>query len=201
MSIKTVIFDIGGVLTNSDWDQLLLEIAPDADKREALIQVLFYSGIWQKLDGGLLNGEEVLAAFLEKGPGLEEEIRAFWEQSGPRLFQLPHTKPLILDLKSKGYQVLYLSNWSEYYRYAAHKAMDFLPLMDGGVFSYEEKVIKPNPEIYQRILRKYDLTPAECVFLDDAKANVEGAIACGIRGIHVKEHKAAHEELYALLGA
>ena len=84
-------------------------------------------------------------------------------------------------------------------RIQAEKQLDFLPMMDGGVFSYEEKLIKPDHKIYQRIVEKYSLNAEECVFLDDTKANVEAAIACGFNGIHVSDHDKAHEELYRMI--
>lgn len=188
MNIKTVIFDIGGVLTDTDWDALLLEIAGTPEAVEKLADVMFHSGIWLKMDGGLLEEDEVLEAFLKEGQGIEEQVMAFWEQSGGRLFQCDFAKPLIRDLKARGYQVLYLSNWSSRYRKVCAKAMDFLELMDGGVFSYQEKVIKPNPEIYKRIIKKYDLIPEECVFLDDSLDNVNAARALGIHGVHIVDH-------------
>lgn len=200
MKIRTVIFDIGGVLTDSDWDVLLMEIAGSRENVDKMVQTMFYGGIWQKLDSGVWNAEQVLSAFLEKGVGIEDEIRSFWKLSGPRLFQCDFSKPLIRDLKSRGLQVLYLSNWSDYYLRTAAKAMDFLPLMDGGVFSFQEHVIKPDPEIYRRILTKYDLNPEECVFLDDSLANIQAAEDFGIHGIHVTDHKTAHEKLYEMLG-
>lgn len=200
MSIKTVIFDIGGVLTINTWNSYLHELAGSEEKLEKLIKVLFYSGIWQEMEKGNLTEEETLNGFLEKEPELENEIRTFWRDGGGKLRQYEFTKPMIKDLKEKGFQVLYLSNWGAHMRKEAAKAMDFLPMTDGGVFSYEEGLLKPDPAIYERILDRYNLVAEECVFLDDTLVNVEAARKIGMYGIHVVDQEKAHEELYHLLG-
>lgn len=199
MKIKTIIFDIGKVLTDSNWDSLLEEIAATKEIEEKMKKTMFFSDIWEELDRGVWTAEEVLHAFLEKGKGVEAEIREFWERGGSELYQNEFTKPLLKDLKSRGYQLLYLSNWSSYFHKTAHKALDFLPLMDGGVFSYEVHHIKPDPVIYDKILEKYDLVPEECVFLDDSLANVKAASEKGIHTIHVTDYEEAREELYRML--
>lgn len=199
MSIKTIIFDIGKVLTDSNWDHLLEEIAATKEIEEKMKQAMFFSGIWEELDRGVWSEQEVLNAFLENGKGVEAEIREFWERGGSELYQNEFTKPLLNDLKSRGYQILYLSNWSSYFHRTAHKALDFLPLMDGGVFSYEVHHIKPDPAIYDKILEKYHLVPEECVFLDDSLANVQAASAKGIHTIHVTNYENAQTQLYQML--
>ena len=79
--------------------------------------------------------------------------------------------------------------------------MDFLPLLDGGVFSCEEKLIKPDHAIYERIVEKYNLKPEECVFIDDSERNVIGARECGLYAVHAKDknHDIAVRDLEAVL--
>ena len=59
--------------------------------------------------------------------------------------------------------------------------------IDGGVFSYAVKKIKPDPEIFHILLEKYDLKASECLFLDDRKENVESASNLGFETIEVKD--------------
>ena len=77
----------------------------------------------------------------------------------------------------------YLSNFSEKAHVECSAALDFIPYMDGGILSYQEKVVKPEPEIYERLLEKYDLKAHECVFLDDMQVNIDGAKKAGMEGI------------------
>ena len=59
--------------------------------------------------------------------------------------------------------------------------------IDGGVFSYEVKKIKPDPEIFHILLKKYNLFASECLFLDDRKDNVVTASNLGFETIEVKD--------------
>ena len=62
-------------------------------------------------------------------------------------------------------------------------ALDFLLLTDGDIFSYSVRQVKPDVEIYETLLKKYQLTADECVFIDDRMENIEGAEKAGIHGI------------------
>ena len=78
------------------------------------------------------------------------------------------------------------------------EALDFLPYTDGGILSYLDKVIKPEKEIYDLLLSRYELKAEECVFLDDTLKNVEAARKYGFYGICFKTKEQAEEELKAL---
>ena len=70
------------------------------------------------------------------------------------------------------------------YTHLCAEALNFLPAMEGGILSYKEHLIKPEPEIYQLLLKRYGLKAEESVFLDDTLKNVEAAEEQGIHGIH-----------------
>ena len=59
-------------------------------------------------------------------------------------------------------------------------------------------MIKPQPEIYDLLIERYQLVPEECVFLDDTLPNVEAARRAGMHAIHFKNREQALEELKAL---
>ena len=77
-------------------------------------------------------------------------------------------------------------------------ALDFLNYVDGGILSYQEKTIKPEPEIYQRLIEKYSLVPEECVFLDDTEKNLTAAAGFGMHTVHFTDRESALEELRKL---
>ena len=89
------------------------------------------------------------------------------------------TERLVGDLKAAGYRLYVLSNMSREF-------IDFLRKMpvyrcfDGEVISCEEQVVKPEPEIYRRLLDRYSLDPAETLFIDDRPVNLEAARTFGI---------------------
>jgi putative hydrolase of the HAD superfamily len=63
---------------------------------------------------------------------------------------------------------------------------DWLELFDTLVFSCELGINKPDRRIYDACLRMLDLSPRECLFVDDIKKNVGGAIESGMHGILFK---------------
>ena len=88
---------------------------------------------------------------------------------------------LIRELKGLGYGIYLLSN-----------AKADLPLyfdripgsecFDGRIVSADWKLLKPQPEIYETLLREFRLKPEECFFIDDLSVNVEGARRAGLDG-------------------
>lgn len=72
--------------------------------------------------------------------------------------------------------------------------------MDGGIFSYLVNCVKPDEEIYYKLFEKYDLNPAECVFIDDTPANIETARRLGMQGIVFESYEQSSSELTRILG-
>ncbi|MBQ0078684.1 MAG: HAD family phosphatase [Eubacterium sp.] len=198
--IKTVIFDIGRVLVEYDWVDYFGGLF-DWNKKtmEAVRNAFFEHNIWKEVDRGRWSDEELMEAFISFEPDYEEEIKLAWAEIGTAIKESAHTKPWINDLKARGYQTLYLSNWSHHLLDVAAPAMTFVDIMDGGVFSCDVELIKPDPAIYHAIIDKYDLVPEECVFLDDKQENIEAALGVGMQGIVVKNHEQAAADLEALL--
>jgi putative hydrolase of the HAD superfamily len=98
--------------------------------------------------------------------------------------------------RRRGFRTYVLSNASDlFFTYFNN----FGPLsdFDGAVVSCQEKLLKPEPEIYQRLLERYDLVPEECFFIDDRRENVDAARSLGMEG-HVFRND--YPALTALLG-
>ena len=95
----------------------------------------------------------------------------------------PYAMEWILDLKARGYHVYILSNYSENMLDQTKDKLKFLPLMDGVVFSYKIKKMKPDPEIYEYLCDEYWLEPEESVFIDDRPVNIKGAETVAFMGL------------------
>ena len=196
--IKTVIFDIGNVLTEFSWPEFYASFGFDAATQERLARATVFSEDWKQFDLGILSDDEIIALFVENDPDIEKEIREVFANINGMLRRFDYAIPFIQDLKRNGYQILFLSNFFEKVLYECAYAMDFLSHMDGGVFSFKVNLIKPDPAIYEHLLTEYSLTPSECVFLDDTLPNIQAAQALGINGIHFKNLEQAKKELAAL---
>ena len=60
-----------------------------------------------------------------------------------------------------------------------------LSLFDATVISTQIGAIKPDPKMYEAILQKLNAEPADCLFVDDRAANLEGAIAAGMKAVQM----------------
>ena len=192
--IRTVVFDIGNVLMKFDYMPYIRTLLGDEETVYRVNGAIWRSGYWNDLDRGA-DADEILPKMLEADPEFREEIRLAFDNVGQCMFRMDYAIPWIRELKERGYQVLYLSNYSRHTMQANPDVLDFLPYMDGGLFSCDVGAVKPEAEIYRRLCEKYALDPSECVFLDDFEDNVSAARDFGMNGIHFKDYEQAREEL------
>lgn len=196
--IKNLIFDIGNVLADFRWKEFLQDKGFDEEMIKRIAAASILNPLWCEFDRGAWTEEELIENFVREAPELEKELHLAYDDVHGIVAPRGYAIPWLQELKAKGYRLLYLSNFSRKAEAECSDALDFLPYMDGGVLSYREKLIKPDPAIYQLLLARYGLVPEECVFLDDTLANVEAAEALGIHGIHFITREQAEEELHKL---
>ena len=199
--IRNIVFDIGVVLTNFNWRNLFRSLGYTEEVAQRLGDATVESPDWPEYDRGVLTEEEVLERFVENDPEIEKEIREVVADLHEILLPAEYAIPWVKSLKERGYKVFYLSNFSVKIKRECADALTFLPYMDGGIMSYEIHIMKPEPEIYRRFLKKYDLSADECVYIDDLKKNVEAGLKEGFHSILFESYEQAHEELERFLKA
>lgn len=196
--IKTIIFDIGNVLVTFAWYEHHRALGYDDETIEKIRKATLLTPAWSEYDLGILSDDEVVDLFVKNDPSIEKELRESHTDFSDLVTKLDYAIPWICDLKKKGYQVLYLSNFPQKALDECGPALDFVPYTDGGIFSCHVKLIKPDARIYEALLAKYNLIPSECVFIDDTQVNIDSAKNLGIHGIVFRSYKQACEELAAL---
>jgi putative hydrolase of the HAD superfamily len=199
MAIKNIIFDIGKVLVSFEPDENMKRLGLREDERKAVNAVLFENELWDMADEGVYSSEEILRRAIAGAPEYESAVRRAWDGVGGSIELLDYAVPWMDDLKSRGYHLYILSNYGEHTLEKTRHKMAFLPYMDGVLFSCHCKRMKPQREIYEKLLKDFGLEASESVFLDDRKVNVDGAAACGIYGILFKDYESAKQELDMLL--
>ena len=104
-------------------------------------------------------------------------------------------------LKEQGYNLYILSNYSRYMLDGTKQnEMPFLKYMDGVIFSCDVNQMKPDIEIYQTLLSKFNLKAEETLFIDDRAENCQGAEKAGIHTIQFKDLKQAAKEMEETYG-
>lgn len=196
MAIKTIIFDLGGVLL--DWNPLYV-YRNYFDSPEKLNY--FFGTIctpdWNEEQDAGRSIVEATQQLVEQFPEWEQPIRDYYGRWTEMLkAPIPETVELFRQLKDSGkYKIYALTNWQASLFEIALVRYNFLHWFDGRVVSGEEKTRKPHPEFYQRLLDRYHVDPAEAIFIDDNLRNVKGGEAVGIRGIHFTSAKELEKEL------
>ena len=183
--IRNVVFDMGMVLMQWRPMNPCLRYAKDVEKATILCDNIFRHPEWgPTIDGGLMSEEEYFEHCSKRMP--TEELKEMclamsndWTLDS--LYPTTGMQELLEDLHRQGYRLYILSNCGRHFHQFAYR----LPgndLFTGKLISAEEKMIKPNREIYERLLEKFDLVADECIFVDDLQANINAAEAVGIHG-------------------
>lgn len=192
--IKNIIFDFGGVLLDWNPRYLYKPYFNDDEEMEHFLADIC-NGEWNiKQDAGRPFAEAV-KELQTKFPEYAKAIQMYdddWEKM--LKCELPESIDLLKELKSMGYGIYGLTNWSAEKIGYAFANYSFFSLFDGIVVSGVEKVVKPDRRIYEILLERYSLKPGECAFIDDNQDNVDMAKMLGINAIrfdnigNVKEH-------------
>ena len=182
--IRNMVFDIGNVLMDFRWKEYIRSLfGEDETLIQTINQGIWHNGCWAAMDKGEMDGAATLRSAVAFAPQYEKEIKLTLDRVALAFHKFGYAVPWLKELKRMGLNVYYLSNYSAFSIAANPDVLNFIPYMDGGVFSFEVKAVKPDPEIYRCLCDKYDLKPEECLFTDDVPANVKGAQACGFQGI------------------
>ena len=198
--IKAIVFDIGNVLAAFCWQKMLHGFGLEGEDFEKMANATVRNQGWLDLDQGIISTEEAIEMFVKEAPEFREYIERIYENPRLMISQYDYTIPWIKELKEQGYKIYILSNWSvPAYEACLDNELSFLPLVDGAVFSFEEKVIKPDRKIFEILCNRYDINPSEAVFLDDHEPNVIGAREFGLHGIHFTSYEKGRAELEELL--
>ena len=194
--INTIIFDLGGVLI--DWNPRYLYRKIFSTEEEI---TWFLENVctpeWNDHQDGGRTFEEATNELIAKFPDHESAIRAWygrWQETiGGRIHE---TVELLEEIKaSKKYKLYALTNWSAETFPWALANFDFLHWFDGIVVSGVEKTRKPFPEFYQILFDRYQINPAQAIFIDDNIKNVEGALKIGLPTIHFQSAEQTKREL------
>lgn len=197
--IDTIIFDIGMVLADFCWEKYLNSFGFSEETNKEVAKAMFLSNAWNEFDKGEFTDEEILERFIGNKPKYENEIRKVFENVGNTVIPYEYSVPLISELKEKGFHIYVLSNFPKRTFEQCRQRMEFLDLVDGGVISYQVKQIKPEKEIFETLIKKYNITPEKAVFFDDSIKNIEAARKIGFQGIHFTDLNYAREKLEFLV--
>ena len=194
--IKNIIFDFGGVVMDWNPRYFFRDYFNDDEKMEFFLKNIAEDEWNAEQDRGrsLAEGTEILVG---KHSEWEKEIRAYYDNWTTMLrSDIPENVAVLRKLQNTNYELFGLTNWSyETFPYALEN-YDFFEIFKGKiVVSGTEKLIKPDPKIWEVLLERYNIKANESVFIDDNAKNIETAKHLGFVTIHITEETNLAEEL------
>ena len=184
-----IILDMGNVLLEWNKDKILKAVAKTEKDYLILDKAIFQSGLWERLDLGTLTREELVLKVVSMIESIYQEKvqEVIW--NWPAYIDIyTEVFPILEVLKEKGHRIFVLSNTSPvFYELLKDQLSPLAEILDGFVLSCDIKAIKPDRKIFEEILQKYELDPANCIFLDDVKENNKVAESLGIKAYQVKQ--------------
>jgi 2-haloacid dehalogenase len=187
LRVDTVVFDVGNVLIRWDPRFLYRKLIPDPAGMERFLAEVCTEAWNLEQDRGR-PWEEAVAELLPRFPGQEDLIRAYtdrWEEMVPG--EVPGTVAVLEELRAAGVPLHAVTNFSTEKFALSQARFPFLRGFRDVVVSGEERLIKPDPAIYRRLLDRNGLDAARCLFIDDSEKNVRGAEAVGMRAHHFRD--------------
>ncbi|MFT5437614.1 MAG: 2-haloacid dehalogenase [Ulvibacter sp.] len=198
MKIKNIVFDFGGVLVDWNPRYLFKDIFNDDEKMEHFLGNIC-SDSWNiQQDAGrtLADGTKILQ---EQFPEDSEMIQKFYDGWEVMLKdEIPENTKLLSQFNREKFRLWGLTNWSGETFPIALERFDFFKEFEGIVVSGDEKMIKPNEEIYLLLLERYSLKAEESIFIDDNYKNIIAANKLGFHTIHFTENVNLEKRLQEL---
>ena len=199
MALRAVVFDYGMVLTGPQ----------DPEAHAALLRITglplesFEPLYWadrHAYDEGKLPGLAFWQKFLRDAglnlaPGAAEELNLWdgrmWTTQNPAMLAWQ------LKLKQRGILTAILSNMGDNVHENMQREFDWLPRFDVLVWSYQLKMAKPDPAIYQHVLKELGVSAEETLFLDDKLINIQAAQSLGFKAIQFSSVERLRADLQA----
>ncbi len=183
MSVRNVIFDFGGVLVRWQPREIIASFYDDASVHALIGRSIFQHVDWAEMDRGTLDEPAATLRFAERTGRPAAEITAFLQHVRESLTTVPETIAILHDLARRGVPLYGLSNMATDTFAWLRERYDHWSLFKGIVISADIRMLKPERQIFEYIVRQHGLVPAETVFIDDHAPNVEAARSMGFHTI------------------
>ncbi len=180
--IKSIIFDFGQVLVKFIPYDMTKAYISDENDINLVAEVIFDRSYWDKLDAGTITDEEVIEESKKRLPERlwqsAEKVYYNWIYNIPEIEGMAE---VVENLKKEGKNLCILSNIATLF-VEHHQENQMIKRFDKLVFSSACGMTKPNKDIFEYVLKKYDFKASETLFVDDRLENISGAESVGIMG-------------------
>ena len=193
--IKNVVLDIGNVMVSFYPDLYIAQFVYNKGEIDYFNKICFNSDEWKMGDAGTASRANIINSICKKYPEDAHKIQQIMANCNEMLRASEKNTRLLKKLHDAGIEVYFLSNTNlEAFEYMTSNH-EFFKYMNGGIASYQDRVLKPGKEIFKLFLSRYEKKAEECVFVDDTPVNTEAAAAVGFHTVILKNIDDLSEEL------
>ncbi len=198
-----IVFDLGGVLLFWSPDRIVSRVVDDPEQAVRIRKALFEHPDWIELDRGTIDEDDLILRTADRAGVSYETAKKVIRSVPASLEPMEDSVELATDLSRSGHDLYYLSN-------ITRPSMDYLEahhfrkggalglIFAGGVASCREKLVKPDPKIFELLLHRFRLERSGTVFIDDTGRNVDAAAQVGMKSIHFQDASQCRRELEKL---
>jgi glucose-1-phosphatase len=192
--IKNIIFDLGKVLLNLDFNASITAFQKLGLKTDVLDNKQAYSDpVFYELEVGKVTPKEFCSRVrnvLNNQDATDSQIEDAWFAM---ILDIPASRVKVVQELSKNYNVYLFSNTNKIHIDRLHRAfkaehsIDFPSLFVKDYYSHEIHERKPDLLSYQKVIELSGINPEESIFIDDLEKNIIGAQQSGLKTFWLKE--------------
>ncbi len=193
-NIKNIIFDLGKVLLNLDFDASILAFQKLGLRKDVLDNQQAYSDpVFYELEVGKVTPEEFCSRVrnvLNNPDATDLQIEDAWYAM---ILDIPVSRVKVVQELSKNYNVYLFSNTNQIHierlhgKFKIEHGIDFPSLFVKDYYSHEIHERKPDLRSYQKVIELSGIKPEESIFIDDLEKNIIGARQTGLKTFWLKE--------------
>jgi len=182
---RGIVFDFAGVVFTWSPPRLLKHEIPeyafdDASAAHWAAQFFQnYEGDWQAFDRGAVSVPALIDRIARRTALPHAAVQRVVDGVPRELQANAQTVALLARLRATGHRLFFLSNMPEPYSRHLERQYDFISGFEGGVFSADVNLVKPEPAIFELAANRFGLAPQQLMFMDDHPPNVTAAEALG----------------------
>jgi len=176
-----IIFDLGGVVVTWEPEALVADLFSEPVDRSAVLTGIIGHSDWVGLDRGTLAVEDAASRAAERTGLSRDRVLRFLKAVPAILVPIPQTVDLLYRLKDRGHMLFCLSNLHRASIERLERSCTFWEVFSGLAISCRLQLCKPEEAVYQHLLREYNLSPGQTLFVDDMEANLVPAARLGMR--------------------
>ena len=188
------LWDLGNVLVQWEPELIYPAFNVSAVHTQYLRSELLEHPDWLRLDQGLTTEQEVAARISSETELSHDDAQRCFDVIRHSLVNIDASVAMLSQMKAAGVPMYVLSNMSN--ENAAYlRTREYFSLFDDVVISAEEKLIKPDPALFELVLKRYRLSAEEVYFIDDSMPNIVAARELGMQALHFKRSDDCYRQI------